>query len=101
MAGLDELKSLQGFNINFCVKVTSVTIEKLVDKKLKQLSLAGLPEVKGEVVQRVLEASYETMLYLDLSFNGREDFNNALMLKVGNCGGLETLVLTGCSAITD
>lgn len=23
------------------------------------------------------------------------------MLKVGNCGSLETLILTGCSAITD
>lgn len=40
-------------------------------------------------------------MYLDISFNPVPDINNALMMKVGNCSLLETLILTGCSAISD
>lgn len=101
LASLKDSKDLEGFNINFCTKVTAVTLEHLTDKKLKQLSLAGLPEIKGEVLNRIFESSYPTLVYLDLSFNPVPDINNALMLKVGNCSLLETLILTGCSAVSD
>lgn len=48
-----------------------------------------------------MESSYPTLIYLDLSFNPLPDINNALMLKIGNCSQLETLILTGCNAIND
>ena len=45
--------------------------------------------------------STEKLTYLNMSFNPSKDVNNALMIRVGMCIHLKTIILTGCEHITD
>jgi len=58
--------------------------------------LAALPHIKNDDYRRLIEPSAEKLTHLDLSFNPTKEVNSALMVKVGMCLNLRTLVLTGC-----
>lgn len=65
------------------------------------MGLANLPNLKGEDLSRLVSNSIEKLTYLDISFNASKEVNNSLMVKVGMCLNMETLVLTGCESISD
>ena len=48
----------------------------------------------------MITTSEQTLVHLDISFN-REEVNNSLMAKVGNCCRLEELILIDCRNLTD
>lgn len=81
---LKNHKELTNLSINFCHEVTVATIEILLDKKFTYLSLSSLPKITNEGFNKIISASEQTLTHLDISFN-REEVNNALMAKVGNC----------------
>lgn len=66
-----------------------------------ELGLASLPNLKGEDIARMLTNSQEKLTHLNISFNPSKEINNALMIKVGMCLNLQTLILTGCEHVTD
>lgn len=49
----------------------------------------------------MIENSTSKLTTLDISFNASKEVNNALMVKVGMCPNIQTLILTGCEFITD
>ena len=61
-----------------------------------ELGLAALPNLKNDDFKRLIEPSTEKITSLDISFNGTKEVNNALMIKIGMCPNLQTLILTGC-----
>ena len=65
------------------------------------MGLSSLPNIKGEDLGKLIAASKETLVSLDISFNVANDINNALMSKVGMCMKLEEIILTGCEKISD
>jgi F-box and leucine-rich repeat protein 2/20 len=81
--------------------VTSAGIEALGKHEFVQLGLASLPNLKSEDFKYVIEPSTDKLASLNISFNASKEVNNALMIKVGMCLGLESLVLTGCEFISD
>lgn len=88
-------------NINFCTEVTSTGIECLAKHEFVELGLANLPSLKGEDFSRLISNSLEKLTSLNISFNPSKEVNNAMMVKVGMCLNLKTLILTGCENITD
>jgi hypothetical protein len=92
---------LNTLNINFCKEVTSAGIDALTKKEFVELGLANLPNLKGEDFAKLLMNATEKLTYLNMSFNPSKEINNALMIKVGMCTNLNTLILTGCEHITD
>lgn len=76
-------------------------MDALGKKEFIELGLANLPNLKGEDFARLITNSTEKLVSLDLSFNSSKEINNALMIKVGMCINLKTLILTGCEHISD
>lgn len=76
-------------------------MDALGKKEFIELGLANLPNVKGEDFSRLIVNSTERLISLNLSFNASKEVNNALMIKVGMCIHLRTIILTGCENITD
>lgn len=72
----------------------------MLENKFEYLSLSSLPLINNEAFNKIITACESSLLYLDISFN-REEVNNALMAKVGNCTKLEELILTDCKGLTD
>ena len=60
-----------------------------------------MPNLKNEDISRLICPSSDKLVHLNLSFNPTKDVNNALMIKVGMCPNIETLILTGCESISD
>ena len=60
-----------------------------------------MPNIKGEDLGKLISASKESLVSLDISFNVANDINNALMSKIGMCMRLEEIILTGCEKISD
>mgnify|MGYP003430707164 CR=1 FL=1 len=92
---------LNSLHINFCSEVTSAGIDFLGKKEFVELGLASLPNLKGEDFSRLISNSVEKLTYLNISFNGSKEVSNAIMVKVGMCLNLNTLILTGCENISD
>ena len=76
-------------------------IDALSKKEFVELGLANLPNLKGDDFGKLILSSTEKLVSLNMSFNPSKDVNNALMIKVGMCLNLRTLILTGCEHITD
>lgn len=101
LAELGNCDLLNTLHINFCKEVTSAGFEALAKKEFVELGLASLPNLKGEDIARMLTNSQEKLTHLNISFNPSKEINNALMIKVGMCLNLQTLILTGCEHVTD
>lgn len=60
-----------------------------------------MPYLKAEDFNKLLAQSSESLLNLNMSFNNGKDINNQLMVRVGMCIHLQSLILTGCENISD
>lgn len=93
---LGKCEELSVLNINFCKNVTSAGTLSLGKHEFEELGLASLPNLKNDDFVKIITPSTEKLSSLNLSFNPSKEVNNALMIKVGMCTNLETLILTGC-----